>query len=167
MMLTTTQDISTTNIAFPKPVAGSAPGRGLRADLVPWVERRPGLAFKPLCFLRGGRGWSGLLRVAPGTVIPRHRHTGEIHAYHLQGTRKLDTGMLIGPGAYVYEPAGNVDSWSAVGDIDMIAHVTVYGAIEYLSEDDRVLATVTPAMQYDFYLQHCEAAGITPLDLIA
>jgi 2,4'-dihydroxyacetophenone dioxygenase len=41
----------------------------------------------------------------------------EVHALNLAGTRKLlDTGEVVGPGGYVYEPAGNVDSWMAIGD---------------------------------------------------
>ena len=41
----------------------------------------------------------------PGAIMPLHRHTGEIHAYNLAGTRTLCTGEVIGPGDYVFEPA--------------------------------------------------------------
>ena len=71
-----------------------------------------------------------LLRLEPGTVIARHRHDGEIHAFNLSGTRDaLDTGEMVGPGGYVYEPPGNVDSWMAVGDEPVIVLVTAHGAI--------------------------------------
>lgn len=87
-----------------------------------------------------------LLRLDPGTVIPRHRHAGEVHALTLAGTRELlDTGELVGPGGYVYEPPGNVDSWRAVGTTPLYVFVTVRGAIEYLADDGTVLSRSTTA----------------------
>jgi 2,4'-dihydroxyacetophenone dioxygenase len=104
-------------------------------EALPWQPVSPGFSVK---VLRGGSDDDTrvqLLRVEPGTVIPRHRHGGEVHALHLAGQRKLiETGEVIGPGGYVYEPAGNVDSWMAVGDVPLIVFVTVRGAIEYVDE---------------------------------
>lgn len=85
-----------------------------------------------------------VLRLEPGTVIARHRHTGEIHALNLAGSRKiLDTGEVIGPGGYVYEPPGNIDSWMAIGDEPVIVFLTARGAIEYLGEDGNVTSRST------------------------
>jgi quercetin dioxygenase-like cupin family protein len=104
-------------------------------ESLPWQPLRPGFSTK---LLRGGGDDDTrvqLLRLEPGVVIPRHRHTGEVHAWNLAGQRKLlDSGEIIGPGGYVYEPAGNVDSWMAVGDEPLIVFVTVRGAIEYVDE---------------------------------
>ena len=104
-------------------------------ESLPWQPLRPGFSAK---ILRGGGDGDTrvqLLRIEPGVVIPRHRHTGEVHAWNLAGQRKLlDTGEIIGPGGYVYEPPGNVDSWMAVGDEPLVVFVTVRGAIEYVDE---------------------------------
>jgi quercetin dioxygenase-like cupin family protein len=98
-----------------------------------------------------------LLRLEPGTVIPRHRHHGEVHAYNISGSRQLDSGEIIGPGGYVYEPPGNVDSWWAVGDEPVIVHITAFGAMEYLDENGEVLQSDTPSSLQEIYERWGEA----------
>ena len=43
------------------------------ADL-DWIPLSPGISFKPIVFLPDDSGYQLLLRVEPGTVVPRHRH---------------------------------------------------------------------------------------------
>jgi 2,4'-dihydroxyacetophenone dioxygenase len=114
-------------------------------DALPWQPITPGFSLK---LVRGGTSDDDtrvlLLRLEPGTVIAPHRHSGEIHAFNLAGTRKLlDTGEIIGPGAYVFEPPGNHDSWMAVGDEPVIVFLTARGAMEYLDEHGMVTARST------------------------
>ena len=114
-------------------------------DRLPWQPVRPGYDIK---VLRGSDSDDDprilLLRLAPGEVITRHRHSGEIHAINLIGSRKLlDTGEVIGPGGYVYEPPGNEDSWMAVGAVPVVVFVVASGAIESLDERGRVIARTT------------------------
>src|SRR5438105_10354381 len=115
-------------------------------DALPWLPVVPGFDMK---LVRGGSDDDTrvlLLRLQPGTVVARHRHGGEVHALNLSGTRKLlDTGELIGPGGYVYEPPGNVDSWMAVGDEPVIVFATARGVIEYLDDAGNVRRSVTTA----------------------
>ena len=95
-----------------------------------WIPLREGVAFKPITFFPDDAGLQLLLKVDPGTLIPRHRHTGEIHGFNLSGTRLLiDTGQVIGPGVYVHEPVGNVDTWKAIGDEPCVIHIEVHGRI--------------------------------------
>ncbi|MBZ4373650.1 cupin domain-containing protein [Corallococcus interemptor] len=131
------------------------------SERMPWIPMgRPGLAFKPLRFFRDGSGWMYLFRLEPGTLIPRHRHVGESHAFNISGRRKLlDTGEVIGPGTYVHEPPGNVDSWQVVGDEPVVLHITVKGAIEYLGEDGQVLKSVSPAERLETYRRWCQEHG--------
>jgi quercetin dioxygenase-like cupin family protein len=106
---------------------------------LPWVEVGPGVSLKLLHGRVDADTRALLLRLEPGTVMGRHRHQGEVHALNLLGQRQLlDTGEVVGPGGYVYEPAGNVDSWRAVGDEPVVIFVTVRGAIETLDERDQV-----------------------------
>jgi quercetin dioxygenase-like cupin family protein len=104
-------------------------------EALPWMPVAPGFDLK---LVRGGDDDDTcveVLRLQPGTVIPRHRHTGEVHAWHLTGQRKLlDTGEILGAGSYLYEPPGNVDSWMAVGDTPLVVFVTLRGAVEYLDD---------------------------------
>ena len=109
------------------------------STVMEWIPLGEGEWFKPLGF--GPGGWRRLLlRLSPGVVVPRHRHRGEVHAFNLAGYRQIvGRDEVIGPGGYVYEPAGNVDSWAAVGDEDCIVSIVVAGAMEYLDDDDHVL----------------------------
>ncbi|HKE46502.1 MAG TPA: cupin domain-containing protein [Rhodanobacteraceae bacterium] len=155
-------------IAFPgDPLTAATflPARALARGTVPWVPLSPGKAFKPLRFLRDDRGFVELLRLEPGETIPLHRHTGEVHAFNLEGTRELHTGEIIGPGGYVYEPVGNVDSWKVVGDAPLVVLVVVTGTVEYLDAAGHVTHRYTAKALHDLYCGHCIANGIAPRDL--
>lgn len=132
---------------------------------LPWIPLGPGESFKPLRFLAQDRGRVLLLRVEPGTVIARHRHSGEVHAFNVSGQRRLDTGETIGPGQYVYEPPGNVDSWEAVGDEPVIIHITAYGSMDYLDDHGEVLTRDNAVSLRDVYLSYCREHDLEPLDL--
>lgn len=142
------------------------PARNLNPELIPWIPLGEGKSFKPLRFFSDNRGFAELLRIEPGTVIPLHRHTGEIHAFNLEGSRELCTGEVIAPGEYVYEPAGNIDTWKAVGDVPCIIFVTVRGAVEFMGPGNTVARSVSGNDLRALYQQHCEANGIEMLDLV-
>ncbi len=122
-------------------------GPVVESETLPWIPLGPGESFKPLRFLSGDRGRVLLLRLLPGTTVARHRHLGEVHAFNLSGHRQLDTGEVVGPGGYVYEPPGNVDSWTAVGDEPVVVLITAFGPMEYLAPDGSVVANVPTTMQ--------------------
>ena len=106
------------------------------AQSLPWIPVAPGESIKPLRFLSGNRGHVLLLRLEPGCVVPPHRHTGDVHAFNVEGSRQLvDNGQIVGPGDYVYEPAGNADTWRVVGDSPCTVFIVTRGVMEYL--DDR------------------------------
>ena len=133
-------------------------------ELLPWIPLGPGESFKPLHFSRQKRVL--LLRLEPGTVVPRHRHRGEVHAFNVSGRRQLlETGEIVGTGGYVYEPAGNVDSWMAVGDHPVVVHITSFGAMEYLGDDDVVLRRDDESTLREVYLRYCAEHGLQPLEL--
>jgi len=107
-----------------------------------------------------------LLRLEPGTLVPLHRHLGEVHAYNLAGRRRLiETDEIVRKGGYVYEPAGNVDSWMAVGDEPVIVHITSYGAMEYLGSSGDVVKRDSASSLREAYLRYCAENGVAPLDL--
>ena len=104
-------------------------------EVLPWMPVSPGLELK---LLRGGDDDDTralLLRLQPGTLMPLHRHAGEVHAFNLSGSRLLiETNEVVGPGSYVYEPPGNVDSWRAIGSEPLVVLVTVRGTMETFGE---------------------------------
>ena len=131
------------------------------ANDVPWVPLGEGKAFKPLAFFADDRGFVELLRLDPGVAIPLHRHTGEVHAFNLAGSRRLHTGEIIGPGDYVYEPVGNIDSWSVHGDETLVVMVVVMGAVEYLERGNGAVSKrYTATTLRELYLHHCTANNL-------
>lgn len=136
--------------------------RPLDTSRLGWIPLAPGLSFKPVTYFPDLSGWQLLLRLEPGTKIPRHRHTGEVHAFNLSGSRRLDTGEVVGPGTYVHEPAGNVDSWEAFGDEPCVIHIEVNGRNEYLDAEDRVIRIADARGSRQDYLDWCRAEGVEP-----
>jgi anti-sigma factor ChrR (cupin superfamily) len=59
----------------------------LDTERLPWIPLGPGEAFKPLRFLTEDHGRVLLLRLEPGTVVPLHRHLGEVHALIALGSK--------------------------------------------------------------------------------
>ncbi|MGD2132222.1 MAG: hypothetical protein PVI23_05475 [Maricaulaceae bacterium] len=142
-----------------------APPFATQADDTDWMEAEEGQALKLLRILPGCTGYVALLRVDPGCVIPPHRHTGVVHAYHLSGSRRIHTGDVIGPGGFVYEPAGNLDSWEVVGDEPCVMLIVVEGEVEYLTPDGEVTKRYTAAGMQALHERWCAAAGAEPFDL--
>ncbi len=134
----------------------------------PWVPSdTPGKSARLLRFLPGDEGFVELLRMEPGVAMPLHRHTGEIHAYNLSGSRKLCTGEVIGPGDYVYEPAGNTDWWRIVGDETMVALVVVRANVEFLAADGSVRYVANAGTQRAELVRYCRDHGLPVPDLTA
>jgi len=128
-----------------------------------WIPEGEGKWSRPLRFLPGESGWVELMRLDPGVRLGLHRHAGLVHAYNVQGSRRLCTGEEIAPHGYVLEPAGNVDWWEATGDEPLVVFVVVMGEVEYLGDDGRVLKRITTRDRIDDYRRHCAARGLEPV----
>jgi 2,4'-dihydroxyacetophenone dioxygenase len=143
------------------------PLRHTHSESLPWVPSPvPGKSSRPLRFLRSNRGFVELLRMDPGVAMSLHRHTGETHAFNLSGSRRLASGEVIGPGGYVYEPPGNIDSWEVIGDEPLIALVVVMGEVEDLAPDGHVRGVANAATRFVEYQTFCREHGIAMLDLV-
>lgn len=143
--------------------AGSQPPpqTHVSTEAIPWVPLAPGKWFRPIRFF--DRGWSQLLRLAPGAGVPLHRHTGPVEALVLTGRRRLDTGEVQGPGDHTYEPTGTVDAWYAVGEEDCVVHLRLEGACEFIDESGEVVSVLDAGTQAAAYLEWCRAEGLAPL----
>ena len=127
-----------------------------------WIPEGAGKWSRPLRFLPDESGWVELMRLDPGVRLGLHRHSGLVHAYNVQGRRRLCSGEDIGPGGYVFEPPGNVDWWEATCDEPLIVFVVVMGAVEYLAEDGRVLKRITARERIADYRRWCAQTRVAP-----
>jgi len=144
---------------------GLLPAHFTATSDLPWIPAAtPGKWAKPLRFL-GDRGFVELLRMTPGTVMPLHRHTGDVHVYTLTGQRQLCTGEVVGAGDYAFEPAGHIDWWKVVGEEDMLAFAVVMGDVEFLGPGGEVRARGNVETQRAEYERHCRAHGMAIRDI--
>jgi 2,4'-dihydroxyacetophenone dioxygenase len=127
-----------------------------------WIPLGQGISFKPIAFGPGGRRQL-LLRLEPGTVIPLHRHQGDVHAFTLEGHRTLGPdGPTIGPGSYLHEPVGNIDTWWATNDGPCVVHIAISGRLEDLDTNGAVTSYDDTDSLHRTYLDWCDTCGLTP-----
>ena len=149
------------------PSARSDVDRQIDPDTLPWVEQADGVWFKPLRLAPHLELWANLLKVSAEGMISRHRHRGPVEAWVIQGTwRYLEHDWVATPGSFVHEPTGDIHTLVVEGGEEMITLFIVRGAIEYLDEADRIVRTDTAARKLELYRAHCDAHGLTPLDVV-
>ena len=105
------------------------------------------------------------LKVEPGVKIEPHAHGGEVHAYNVSGSRRLGNGEVAGPGAYVYEPPGNVDSWTCIGDEPVVIQITMSGSLTYLNGRGAEGDVTDTLKLRKLYRQWCAREGIEAVAL--
>jgi len=108
-----------------------------------WVKE-PGLAvdvwWRPLMFDLANGNHVELMRVRKGGSLGRHLHATPVHGFVLKGKwRYIEHDWVAEPGAYVYEPAGDVHSL-VCDEEEMVTLFHINGPIIYLDDDDKVLA---------------------------
>lgn len=133
----------------------------IHTEALHWMPLSEGMWARPLRF--DGEARTLQLKVAPGVTIGRHRHAGEVHAFNLSGSRRLESGEVAGPGAYVYEPAGNEDSWTCIGDEPCVVQITMTGRVTTLNELGEALSYTDTANLRERYLVWCSTNRFEPL----
>lgn len=94
--------------------------------------------------IEGGR-FVVRLRFAPGTQLPTHKHTGEVHAFTLSGEwYYLEYGSQTRSraGSYLYEAPGSTHTLKVAddntGETDVV--YVVYGALLHMDETGAIVA---------------------------
>jgi len=77
-----------------------------------WQKMRfPGCEAKPLLFDPASGLVTALMRFAPGAVLPEHEHVKIEQTFVLEGRlvdkEGPDAGLSVGPGEFVWRPAGS------------------------------------------------------------
>lgn len=142
------------------------PDRAIADDAVPWVPLTAGVAYKPLRFDFATGAWVNVLRIEPGAVLGRHRHSGgPVIGYCLEGRwwyRERD--WVAEPGTLIYEPPGDIHTLVA-GDEGMTTLFVTDGVLQFFGDGDELDHEDTVFTRYQGYVDHCEAHGLPVVDL--
>ena len=107
--------------------------------------------------------WVIRSRFARGTIVPTHKHTGEVFAFTLAGSWKyVEYPEVNVAGSYLYEPPGSVHTLSVPADNTEVTETltVVYGRTEYIGDGGEVIAVSDTASNLAMFYESCEAAGI-------
>ncbi|WP_019122600.1 2,4'-dihydroxyacetophenone dioxygenase family protein [Brevibacillus massiliensis] len=130
----------------------------IHIDEVPWVPQGDRVWFKPVRFSLANGQWINLLKVKPGGVVNRHRHTGgQVMAYTLQGQwRYLEREWVAKPGTFVYEPPGDIHTLVVEGEEEMMTLFILEGSIQYLNDQDEIIGQDDVFSKIKRYKEYCE-----------
>lgn len=143
------------------PVLPAAIHRG--EDEIPFVALGDGTHIQLLLVDIDDGLWVVRTRFEPGVTIPRHKHTGPVHAFTIAGAWKyLEYPEINTAGSYLYEPAHSVHTLTALDTNDGLTDVwfAIWGANLNLDADDNVESIIDAQAISEFYFALCEAEGL-------
>lgn len=108
--------------------------------------------------------WVVRTRFAPGTLVQRHRHTGEVFAvtftgswHYLEYPESVNTA-----GSYLFEPAGSIHTLNVpdTNEQDTDVWFAIRGANLNLDADGNVDSVLDAGTIAEVYLAMCEEMGL-------
>jgi 2,4'-dihydroxyacetophenone dioxygenase len=133
--------------------------RSLTVEFVPYQERA---SFQLLQVDIDSGLWVVRLRAEPDVTIQRHRHTGEVFAFTIQGAWKyLEYPEVNVAGSYLFEPAGSIHTLHVPKTNKIVTDVwfAIRGANLNLDDHGNVQSVVDAGTVLDLYLAGCRQAG--------
>jgi len=106
--------------------------------------------------------WVVRLRAEPDVTIQRHRHTGEVFAFTIQGAWKyLEYPEVNVAGSYLFEPAGSIHTLHVPKTNKIVTDVwfAIRGANLNLDDRGNVESVVDAGTVLELYLAGCRQAG--------
>lgn len=134
---------------------------------LPWAELAPGIEMKVLRTGAGTDRYTLLNRFAPGTVLPRHYHHGEVHAWTIQGSWGYqEYDWIADAGDYIYEPAGSIHTLCVPEDAaePAVVQFVMQHGLDFLDDDGEVFHVETAESITEMYLACLDGAGIARPD---
>lgn len=136
---------------------------------LPLVQAGPGLKIQLLhADIKSGL-WVLRTRLDPNVTLERHKHTGEVFAFTLEGAWKyLEYPEINIKGSYLYEPAGSVhtlhtpEATEGITDICFVIH----GANLNLDDSGNVVSSVDAGSALEIYRELCRKDGYGDPDVI-
>lgn len=136
---------------------------------LPFVTFAEGIKFQLLKVDVPNAFWAVRVRFDPGVTIPKHKHTGDVHAFTIAGSWKyLEYPEVNTPGSYLYEPSGAIHTLHVLEENEGVTDVffVVRGANLDLDEYGNVENILDAGAVLAFYLAQCEAEGHKKPDVI-
>ena len=143
-------------------------------ESLPWVPLTPYtekilLKYFKLDPIRGE--WIVMMKVPRGVSLPKHKHTGTVMVYTIEGKWKYEEhDWVSGPDSIVYETAASTHTFEVVaegGSGYVVTLVQVSGDLLFLDDKDNIVAQENWKTGLQRYLAHCKQHGIKPRDLTA
>jgi 2,4'-dihydroxyacetophenone dioxygenase len=94
-----------------------------------------------------------------------HFHPGTVVVYTAQGAWTYDEGWVSQPGDVVFEVAGSTHSPRMVGKEDTIVFAVIEGALDFVDDTGKTVATENWQTFLKRYHDHCAEKGLTPVDI--
>lgn len=134
-----------------------------RAEDLPWAEPFPGIELKVLRTGEGSGRYTLMNRFAPGTVLPKHVHHGEVHAFTLAGRwGYLEYDWESSAGDYVYEEAGSVHSLVVPADSEdhAVIQFVIDQGMDFLDAEGNVFHSEDAESITKMYVDSLAADGV-------
>ena len=133
-----------------------------RTEDVPWALLAPGIEMKVLRVGEDTGRYTLMNRFAPGTVLPRHYHHGEVHAWTIAGTwGYLEYDWTASAGDYIYEPSGSVHTLAVPeGGGPATIQFVIDKGLDFLDDDGNVFHVENAETITQLYVDTLAAAGI-------
>lgn len=139
-----------------------------RGESIPWVpwEIAEG-AYLKLFKVDPIHGVLVLLMKTPaGVQLGRHRHTGFVQLYTVQGSWKyVEHDWTANPGDVVYETADSIHSFVSMPGDEVVAFVILNGSLEFLDEQDNVLWRENWRTAVERQRKYCLSKGLACPDI--
>jgi quercetin dioxygenase-like cupin family protein len=152
-----------------KPTADIPFARHRGADELPFVAFDKGVDMQVLQIDIEHGLWVVRQRMTPGTTLPKHLHTGVVHAFTLSGSwRYLEYPEVNTAGSYLFEPAGSLHTLYVPDTNTEITDVwfAIYGANLNLGADGKVASILDASVVMKVYLSRCLKMGLPKPNVI-
>lgn len=101
------------------------------------------------------------MKTPAGVQLGRHRHTGFVQLYTVQGSWKYaEHDWIARPGDVVYETADSIHSFVSLPGDEVIAFVVLNGSLEFLDDKDNVLWRENWRTAVERQRNYCESIGM-------
>lgn len=131
-------------------------------DELPFVTIDEGIELQLLQVDIPNGLWVIRNRFQPGSMVQKHKHTGQVFAFTQAGSWKYAEYPEVNTaGSYLFEPAGSEHTLIVPATNTEVTDVwfAIYGANLNLDADGNVDLVIDAQLVLDFYVSLCEAAG--------